>query len=73
VKRAKKRAVLKPPPTFQDSHRGAPTIAEISAMLGKLSLPAASAGRGAFLMAGYCDLLVSIGVNKTVAAAVSLS
>lgn len=52
VNKAKNRAVLKPPPTFHESQRGAPPSRDTSSMVEKLSLPEASAGRGAFLMAG---------------------
>lgn len=52
VNKPKKMAVLQPPPIFHESQRGTPTIREISRIVEKLSLPEASAGRGAFLIAG---------------------
>lgn len=54
VNRPRKMAVFKPPPTFQDIHSGTPPIREKRRRLEKLSLPAESAGRGAFLIAGNC-------------------
>jgi hypothetical protein len=53
VNNPKKRVVLKPPPNFQERYQGTMARREKRAMLEKDSLPAPSAGRGAFLMAGY--------------------
>jgi hypothetical protein len=54
VNKAKKIHVFVPPPTFQESQRGTKAIAEMRIVLEKDSLPAASAGKGAFLIVGYC-------------------
>ena len=54
VKRAKNNHVFQPPPTFQDKYKGMSAKREMRRRLEKLSLPAASAGRGAFLIEGYC-------------------
>jgi hypothetical protein len=53
VKRPKKMVVFHPPPIFHAKYVGTPAIREIRTRLEKLSLPAPSAGRGAFLMEGY--------------------
>lgn len=53
VKMAKKRVVNNPPPTFRARSHGIPRPREMRRKLEKLSLLAASAGKGAFLMAGY--------------------
>src|ERR1700712_477074 len=62
VNRPKKRAVFRPAPTFQDNHSGTPLIREKRRRLEKLSLPAESAGRGAFLIAGDCCSSLAYGV-----------
>lgn len=53
VMRAKKMVVFRPPPTFHEKYQGTPIRREKRAALEKASVPAASAGRGAFLMVGY--------------------
>lgn len=53
VNMAKKNVVNSPPPTFRARRYGIERPREIRRTLEKLSLLAASAGRGAFLMAGY--------------------
>ncbi len=54
VKMPKKMLVFNPPPIFQEKYVGTPAAREMRTRLEKLSLPAPSAGRGAFLMEGYC-------------------
>jgi len=54
VMRAKKTQVFQPPPTFHEKYNGTKARREKRRRFEKLSLPAASAGRGAFLIAGYC-------------------
>ena len=54
VARKKKRAVLKPPPSFHDRYVGTPTSSEIKMVLEKLTLPGPSAGSGGLWMAGDC-------------------
>lgn len=54
VKRAKNRVVKRPPPTFRARSQGMPAIRAMRKVLEKSSLPDASAGRGPFLIAGYC-------------------
>jgi hypothetical protein len=51
--RPKNMVVLRPPPTFHDNHSGIPPIREKKRGFEKVSEPAESAGRGAFLIAGY--------------------
>lgn len=53
VKSAMNTVVNSPPPTFRASNQGTPRIKTIRRVLEKLSLPDASAGSGAFLIAGY--------------------
>jgi len=53
VKIPKNMLVLSPPPIFQDMYVGTKAMIENRAMLEKDIDPAASAGRGAFLMDGY--------------------
>jgi len=53
VKIAKKMASLVPPPSFQLKYKGTRPRSAKSKALENDSLPAASAGRGAFLIAGY--------------------
>ena len=53
VKRPKKMVVFNPPPSFQEKYVGTIAMREKRTRLEKLSAPAASAGRGAFLIAGY--------------------
>jgi hypothetical protein len=53
VNRPKNIVVFNPPPTFQDKYVGTIAMREKRTRLEKLSEPAASAGRGAFLIAGY--------------------
>lgn len=53
VKIAKKNVVQKPPPTFRARSQGMPINRVMRKVLEKLSLLEASAGRGAFLIAGY--------------------
>lgn len=53
VKRAMKAVVKRPPPSFRASSQGMPRIKTTRRVLEKLSLPDASAGSGAFLIAGY--------------------
>jgi hypothetical protein len=60
VKIAKKIAVFKPPPTFQEKYSGTKPRREKRAKLEKPSDPAASAGRGAFLIDGYYGRKISI-------------
>lgn len=55
VMRAKNRVVLRPPPTFHDTHAGTRMSNEIKSTLEKLSLPGPSAGRGGLLIAGDFD------------------
>lgn len=55
VKMAKKIAVFRPPPTFQEKYSGIKPSREKRTILEKPSDPAASAGRGAFLIEGHCD------------------
>lgn len=57
VKTAKKIDVNKPPPTLRASNHGTTVPKLISKTLEKDSLPAASAGRGPFLIAGYYSLV----------------
>jgi hypothetical protein len=57
VKRPKKMLVFNPPPTFHEKYVGTSAMREKRRMLEKLSLPGPSAGRGAFLIAGYCSQL----------------
>lgn len=54
VRRAKKRVVNNPPPTFRARSHGVTVIKTTRRVLEKSSLLDASAGSGAFLMAGYC-------------------
>jgi len=58
VKRPKNIEVFIPPPTFQDMYVGTPKTRPARRRLEKLVLPAASAGRGAFLIAGYFTMSV---------------
>lgn len=53
VKMAKNNAVKNPPPTFRARSQGTTVIRVMRSMLEKSSLLEASAGSGAFLMAGY--------------------
>ena len=53
VKRPKKIEVFNPPPIFHEKYVGTMAIREKSMILEKLSEPGPSAGRGAFLIAGY--------------------
>lgn len=53
VKSAMNAVVNSPPPTFRASSQGTPKIKTMRRVLEKLSLPDASAGSGAFLIAGY--------------------
>ena len=50
---AKKIHVKSPPPTLRARYSGMRPRRENRRILEKFSLPAASAGRGAFLIAGY--------------------
>jgi hypothetical protein len=54
VKIPKKILVFNPPPIFHEKYVGTTVMRETRRMLEKLSLPGPSAGRGAFLIAGYC-------------------
>ena len=54
VKIPKKILVFNPPPIFHEKYHGISVTRERRRMLEKLSLPGPSAGRGAFLIAGYC-------------------
>jgi len=54
VNRAKKIVVFSPPPTFHAPYAGTIMRRPKRAVLEKLVAPAPSAGRGAFLIAGYC-------------------
>jgi hypothetical protein len=56
VKRAKKSVVKRPPPTFLAMYHGITVRMKKRRTFEKLSLPGPSAGRGAFLMAGYCNM-----------------
>jgi len=68
VKRPKKMLVFNPPPTFQDKYHGTSVMREMRRMLEKLSLPGPSAGRGAFLIAGYCaQILAYVQLRSTAA------
>lgn len=49
----KKTEVLSPPPTFQEQYVGTPKRRPKRRRLEKVSFPGPSAGRGAFLIAGY--------------------
>jgi len=60
VKRAKKSVVKKPPPTFLAMYHGVIARREKRRTFEKLSLPGPSAGRGAFLMAGYYNMRFSM-------------
>ena len=53
VKRPKKIEVFNPPPIFHEKYTGTIAMREPRTRLEKLSLPGPSAGRGAFLIAGY--------------------
>ena len=53
VKMAKNMVVKVPPPTFRARSHGIPMIRETRKRFEKLSFPAESAGKGAFLIAGY--------------------
>ena len=53
VRMAKNSQVFHPPPTLLEKYRGIRALREKRRMLEKVSLPAASAGRGAFLIDGY--------------------
>ena len=53
VRIAKKIHVKIPPPTFRAKYAGTSALREKRRILEKLSLPAASAGRGPFLIEGY--------------------
>jgi hypothetical protein len=53
VSKEKKIHVFIPPPTLLESQRGTRARAEMRMVLEKDSLPAASAGKGAFLIVGY--------------------
>jgi hypothetical protein len=59
VKRPKKTEVLNPPPIFQERYVGVIVIREKRRRFEKVSLPGPSAGRGAFLIAGYCQTLIN--------------
>lgn len=52
--------VLRPPPTFHDMYVGTPKTRQRRAMFEKWSFPEPSAGRGAFLIAGYYKQLVEL-------------
>ena len=67
MKRAKNIHVKIPPPTCRAKYAGTKVTKVMRAMLEKLSLPAASAGSGAFLMEGYYHVLKSayIGIQET--------
>lgn len=54
VRMPKKIHVLMPPPTLKVKYSGMPPSRANRMLLLKLSLPGPSAGRGAFLMVGYC-------------------
>lgn len=70
VSNPKNTVVLNPPPTFHANHVGTPKSKEKRRMFEKLSEPAESAGRGAFLIAGYYKIIfVSLGVHPFAAAA----
>jgi len=56
VKRPKKSVVKRPPLTFLAMYHGITTRMEKRRTFEKLSLPGPSAGRGAFFMAGYCNM-----------------
>lgn len=49
----KKMVVFNPPPIFQEKYVGMKAMRENRTRLEKLSDPGPSAGRGAFLIAGY--------------------
>ena len=53
VNSAKNKVVKRPPPSLRARSQGVPAIRAMRRVLEKVSLPEASAGRGAFLMAGY--------------------
>jgi hypothetical protein len=53
VKRPKKIEVFNPPPIFHEKYIGTTAMREPRTRLEKLSFPGPSAGRGAFLIAGY--------------------
>lgn len=54
VKIAKKIAVFRPPPIFQEKYSGTRARREKRRVFEKPSDPPASAGRGAFFIDGYC-------------------
>ena len=56
----KRIVVQKPPPNCLASSHGVTANRENSVTLLKLSVPAASAGRGAFLIEGYCSRLAPV-------------
>jgi hypothetical protein len=72
VKIPKKMLVFNPPPTFQERYVGTSVTREKRRMLEKLSLPAPSAGRGAFLIAGYCAKLLAYTQSKSATAQIAL-
>jgi hypothetical protein len=55
VNMAKNSHVYRPPPTFRAKKAGTIARRKKRKVLEKVSLPAPSAGSGAFLIAGYCD------------------
>lgn len=60
---AKSSHVKNPPLTRQVKYAGIPARSEKSRVLLKVSLPGPSAGRGAFLIAGYCESYVRGCIN----------
>jgi len=59
VRTAKKIHVLKPPPTFHEKYSGTNASKAKSSVFEKPSLPAASAGRGAFLIDRYYENIIT--------------
>lgn len=64
VKRAKNNQVQYPPPTLRARKAGTIARRENKRALEKLSEPAPSAGKGAFLMVGYY-MFAKLGINLT--------
>jgi len=62
--RAKKSHVLKPPLSFQVTNAGNVIIRVRRSVFEKVLLPAASAGTGAFLIAGYYCTSVSVALHQ---------
>jgi hypothetical protein len=64
--------VFNPPPTFQERYVGTSVTRAMRRMFEKLSLPGPSAGKGAFLIAGYCAKLLAYTQSKSATAQIAL-